>query len=324
MINRHYTNTESGKFLLKLYYSTHKSGVQEILYKSNLDNIAFIISEILDYSPNGTTPAKILGLPLKLLRIINASPDLLHYLFTPTSREIVNLAYTKYASTIKSAPKKYQFDYLIDCSQGKLPYYATIFRRLQDCDNNRIYSLFLKYIELKLALGEYNPYKKVPDTYDMPEAVEYMMTIRRKLIAMPLIDYALKKHKKDYSFEDETYRVICPTSCVEFIAESVAMHSCLLASYLDLATTGATTIVFVRKKSDITTPYLTIEISDNKLQQAKRKYNAHPDYNDLLFIDAFCRKYNILYNPNDIITSLDDFAADDDFPLLFEYLDSWE
>ena len=73
---REYNANEIGKYLLRIYYSTHRSGAKEILYKANLENIAYILSEIESYNIVGTSPDRILGIPIKLIRILN-QPELI-------------------------------------------------------------------------------------------------------------------------------------------------------------------------------------------------------------------------------------------------------
>lgn len=72
---REYSQNDLAKALCHLYFASHRSGVREILYKSQLANIAYNIELIPGYNIIGTSPTTILdfGLPLKILKMFDQS-----------------------------------------------------------------------------------------------------------------------------------------------------------------------------------------------------------------------------------------------------------
>ncbi len=77
-----YSGYYAGQALEHLYYASHKSGMREILYKADLNLIAYHLDEIPACNVVGSTPEAIVGhgIPLPLLRIMN-HPFLIKNLF---------------------------------------------------------------------------------------------------------------------------------------------------------------------------------------------------------------------------------------------------
>lgn len=84
--------------LCHLYFASHRSGVREILYKSQLANIAYNIELIPGYNIIGTSPTTILdfGLPLKILKTFDQS-TLIYKLYSETTINICRMVYEQYA-----------------------------------------------------------------------------------------------------------------------------------------------------------------------------------------------------------------------------------
>lgn len=56
--------------------------------------------------------------------------------------------------------------------------------------------------------------------------------------------------------------------------EGNSLHHCVGSnSYLDQHIKGQTTIIFIRKKDDIETPFFTMEYRSKKIVQIQGKYN---------------------------------------------------
>lgn len=86
---REYSQNDLAKALCHLYFASHRSGVREILYKSQLANIAYNIELIPGYNIIGTSPTTILdfGLPLKILKTFDQS-TLIYKLYSETTINI--------------------------------------------------------------------------------------------------------------------------------------------------------------------------------------------------------------------------------------------
>lgn len=95
---REYSQNDLAKALCHLYFASHRSGVREILYKSQLANIAYNIELIPGYNIIGTSPTTILdfGLPLKILKTFDQS-TLIYKLYSETTINICRMVYEQYA-----------------------------------------------------------------------------------------------------------------------------------------------------------------------------------------------------------------------------------
>lgn len=84
-----------------------------------------------------------------------------------------------------------------------------------------------------------------------------------------------KNQPKELFFEDENLTIIIPVTSEEFKAESEAQSNCVYRSYLPEVLNGYTNIVFIRKKTDIDTSYITCEVKKGKIVQYLTKYNSY-------------------------------------------------
>lgn len=88
-----------------------------------------------------------------------------------------------------------------------------------------------------------------------------------------------------YFWENEDYIIIPAGKCEELVAEGQALHHCVGASntYMERMAQGDSWILFLRRKSDIETPYYTIEIglADDKIRQYYSEYDRQPDKKEI-------------------------------------------
>lgn len=79
-------------------------------------------------------------------------------------------------------------------------------------------------------------------------------------------------------FEDDNFIVRVPMTSAEVIDEGVAQSNCVGRLYLPLLIDHSTHIVFVRRKSDPETSYITCEVSNNgSIGQYFLRYNTYVD-----------------------------------------------
>lgn len=74
-------------------------------------------------------------------------------------------------------------------------------------------------------------------------------------------DKRAKELEKMYAFENDEFTIVIPCSQSDIIAEGKALCHCV-GGYAERHADGKTTILFLRKKSDVMTPLYTIEVSD--------------------------------------------------------------
>lgn len=97
--------------------------------------------------------------------------------------------------------------------------------------------------------------------------------------------------KLEYTFGD--YIIKAPEHIVELNTEGAALHHCV-ASYKESVSNGLEYILFLRKKDDPNTPYLTVNIDkDGNCRQIHGKYNNNiEDFPDSKQITEFLIKWS--------------------------------
>lgn len=94
----------------------------------------------------------------------------------------------------------------------------------------------------------------------------------------------------EYECEIDGFRFIYPRKASEIQAEGRNQHNCV-ATYISRVLSEDCHIMFMRPITDINTSYITLEIRNNKIVQAKRKYNREPSKKELGVIDKWNKKY---------------------------------
>lgn len=106
-----------GEDLEHMYFASYRSGAREILYKAELNRIAYNLDQIPGHNPFGSTPTDIVGhhLPIKLLRILNG-PHLIQMLYREKTIEECAAVYRQYASYLGMEPlvSRLQWEYLTE------------------------------------------------------------------------------------------------------------------------------------------------------------------------------------------------------------------
>lgn len=90
------------------------------------------------------------------------------------------------------------------------------------------------------------------------QALQHNQTIKRDLLF----------------FENEFFKVVIPTTREEFIAEGEAQHNCVGRMYVQPVIEGETNIVFIRKKEDLDTSYITCEVRGRHIRQYLGRHNC--------------------------------------------------
>lgn len=89
-----------------------------------------------------------------------------------------------------------------------------------------------------------------------------------------------KGRRKKFEYEEDDYLLRMPASLEEIRQEGSVQHICI-GSYAHSYATGRTNLFFVRKKSDPSTPFLAIEMTNDKnIVQIHGKFNAWAAYVD--------------------------------------------
>lgn len=103
-------------------------------------------------------------------------------------------------------------------------------------------------------------------------------------------DLFKQRINKNYECTFGDYAFIYPNCIQDIKDEAVNQNNCV-ASYIDKVIDGDCHIMFLRKKNNPQDSLVTIEIRNNKIVQAKRKYNADITEEDKIVIDKWNKKF---------------------------------
>jgi hypothetical protein len=107
-----------------------------------------------------------------------------------------------------------------------------------------------------------------------------------------------EKYKLCETLETENLKVVIPKSLDDIKNESLVQNNCLYNSYLNDYIDGKYRIAFIRKKTDVSTPFITVGYWKDKdevyLDQAHGKNNCNP-YNSIVNVNWY-DEYDKLIN----------------------------
>lgn len=111
-----------------------------------------------------------------------------------------------------------------------------------------------------------------------------LATLVREQETQKTLDTLYERYTERYGFEKYGYKVITPKSTKEIIDEGKYMHHCV-GGYADRHAEGKLAILFIRKVTDIATPYVTVEVNGSTVKQVQGKGNKptweqEPDHGD--------------------------------------------
>ena len=127
-------------------------------------------------------------------------------------------------------------------------------RGFQRNSNYAIFELLTRYIELCEYLNKKRTYK------DIFKSICLMEKEKELIEQNKCVDY---QQNSNLFFENDNYTIIIPTTVKEFRDEAEYQHNCVFGIYFQQVIDHKTHIVFIRKKDDINTPYITCEVTNN-------------------------------------------------------------
>lgn len=119
--------------------------------------------------------------------------------------------------------------------------------------DRRVYHYVYRYIQLCNLLHHERTYKNLYQSLCMMEKEKSLMD-----------DKLCLEYQKNAPlfFEDENFTILIPTTADEFKKEADYQINCVFRLYYPRVKDCSTHVVFIRKKSDINTPYITCEVSN--------------------------------------------------------------
>ena len=302
--------TDLGSNLEHIYYASHRSGVKEVLYKADLGMIADRIHNFSSLNPEGTTPETIVGLPMKLLRIMNKFQETLseNIIYSPATIDLYKEVYATYGNILgKELPSYSQWLYLVSLYSNNglfagRGFNKSLYRLLATRNNKRIVKGYENYCNLLFELKQELPYKRnrLPKPEDIVHELrelEYLKSIKDGKSA-----YAsrIRDDHKPYEFSDEKFCIVAPTTESDICMEAISQHNCL-NNYMGKFFDGTITILFLRKTEKPDESYVTIEVDFNSLIQVKGKYNKCPPEEVFCFLEKYCQEKALDYDPFTLI-----------------------
>lgn len=247
--------------LVRFYYVLHWCYPQEKFYKAGFDRIAKNLHySIKDVNDGGETLEKILGLPVKILRMLNTSDAINHLLATEKRRRQVKELFEKYNflylyqdRLLSGAQVLYLADLIDNKYFGQKGEEEEIFRYLESIQFhcNEQYQSYMKYLAVRKRASRY---VKLPlyYTYDP----EDQRVGAKELSFLEYYDPQTKyeeqfeicleeeKAKGSYEYENEQYCIRLPLNLEDFLGAGKSLQNCLW-TYVHRVLDKRTHIVFL-------------------------------------------------------------------------------
>lgn len=174
-------------------------------------------------------------------------------------------------------------------SAAKLIDVGAAYKWLKKHNNLADAGLYFDYIRDCAKLGLDLKDKSVLHPKDIGRA--HINTIRQiQYKRNELLEKAYQRRRRElerkYSFEADGFAVVVPESTADYIAEGKAMHNCV-GGYIDNVAHGKTDVVFIRRMDAPDKSYITMEINQGRIIQARAHHNTKPDDEGLAFVELF-------------------------------------
>lgn len=101
------------------------------------------------------------------------------------------------------------------------------------------------------------------------------------------ISKRLPQLERDFAYENGMYLIRPAQSTQELINEGKALNHCVAAHYTEPYAKGTTTILFIRKKSEVEKPFYTMEVSKSTIVQCRGLKNCGMTKEVQNFVNTF-------------------------------------
>ncbi len=167
----------------------------------------------------------------------------------------------------------------------KIPALVSYIKFLMPFYNNDYYAIERKLVEYVNMCKDLNWEPKKGDFGSLYVQTKLTFELNRQKIESEKLE---KNQPKKLFFEDDNFTVVIPVTGEAFKLEAEAQSNCVYRSYLSEVIKGYTNIVFIRKKTDVNTSYITCEVRDGRIVQYLAKYNNYVHDDEAL---EFKKKY---------------------------------
>lgn len=138
-----------------------------------------------------------------------------------------------------------------------------------------LFELYRDYLEAAWALGRCLEHSKVlwpEDLHAAHDAAAAELAQRQDEALRTKVAAEAKARKAKYEFELDGLRIVFPMTAAAIKREGKALDHCV-GGYAERHIKGITTILFLRRSSDPSTPYVTIEMDGNQIRQIHGYHN---------------------------------------------------
>lgn len=164
-------------------------------------------------------------------------------------------------------------------------------------------SYYRDYVSMVRYMNDFKNFKlnfdAQGDIKEMHDAATKVYNLKRyKDKAEKFQEQLVKVKKFEYQNKEDEFCVVIPTEPGDLANEGMALHHCV-GSYIDRVSNGTTNIVFIRRKSDPTKPFFTVEISNDKVIEQVHGFsnkNADTEPNLPEFIERWAKNKHLKIN----------------------------
>lgn len=157
--------------------------------------------------------------------------------------------------------------------------------------NNRETQLYYDYIDMVCKMNIRSRVKLYPATIEdlksMHDSTYVVYNMHKTKYQRDAFVGRVETWKKmEYENDDFDFCVKAPTAPEDLAVEGLQLHHCV-RSYIDRVANGQTTVLFVRKKDDVETPFFTVEVSNDRVIRqvhgfGNRNANTEPGMEDFI------------------------------------------
>lgn len=286
-----------------IHHCQIRNTAKEMLYKAGLEEMAMSIENIDNLNIFAVKPTELYdGITMRTLRALNCKNGA-EMLLKEYNRSLIKQLQKIFPDIFKNKLNEYQCRYMCKLIEGDLTVGEV----------GRLFQARRKDLMLYWSEGQYREFlakMKVDNQLDAIYAIDplykkcvnagFSTNISRLYQALILdkeelnrkIRVSNRQKNQEWQERDNGYVVRYPQTVNDFCREAVYQQNCLF-TYLDAVVNGDTTILFLRRKENVNMPFITIEIYQNTLMQAYRRFNADCTYEEASWIINYCDRHNI-------------------------------
>ncbi|MDE7352701.1 MAG: PcfJ domain-containing protein [Acetatifactor sp.] len=285
--------------LLHTYYTFHRNGIYEILFKANLNWIAVNLDRFEDYNIIGCSPQEIFYTHVEVLRAFNYAGGI-ECIITLYDREVLNNLYAAFHNYIRGRRmNKYQVLYLKDIYYSGEKLNKKMYEFLGKLWKDSQYYAYLRYRDYKQVVDDYySILPKYPKLVDLEEMCEICDWIEGYIENEGYYNWRYSQYfydnKRKYEYENDRYQMIIPKDVSDILREAAQQHNCLYR-YVWRVASGDTVILFMRDKGNPSKSLVTLEVKHNAIVQAYRAFNKLPNEQEQKFIEEFAKEKRLCF-----------------------------